>query len=105
MKGYASLLLSAGLLIAAKGMIAGSSSENSSVLYIGTVHDRADDQKSSATQCPVIKGPRYILQTETAAWALHDERKVAKFSGKRVSIRGKIIDGNQLTITEIAPVK
>ena len=100
MKGYASLLISAGLLMAGKGVI-----ENSSSLYIGTVHDRADDQKSSATQCPVIKGPRYILQTETAAWALRDEHKVAKFAGKRVSIRGKIVDGNQLTITEIAPVK
>ena len=71
--------------------------------YIGVVHDNTHMQSTPAQQCVIIKGPKYTLQTSDGAWILTDEKLVAPYAGKPVSIRGTITDGNKLHILSIAP--
>lgn len=100
MKGYALALALAGMSITTVSL----SAEKPST-YIGIIHDQAGQATANATQCPVIKGPRYTLQTGAAAWVLPDEQIVAKYAGQRVSIRAKITDGNKLKVIGITPAK
>ena len=41
--------------------------------FVGVVHDNQPVNAHNATQCVIIKGPRFTLQTETEAWVLSDE--------------------------------
>ena len=54
--------------------------------YVGTVRENSAAPSAAATQCPVIRAPKYILQTETDAWILTDEQLAAKFAGKKVVV-------------------
>ena len=100
MKRYALALALAGMSITGAGMAA-----DLSLTFAGTIHDHSRDSGAAATQCVVIKGPKYTLQTETEAWVLPDEQMVAKYAGKRVLIRGEVSDGNKLKVIEIVPAK
>jgi hypothetical protein len=74
---------------------------NPAKTYVGTVRENAGAPSTSATQCPVIRAPKYILQTETEAWILADEQLAAKYAGKKVAVTGSVSDGNRLRATSI----
>lgn len=74
---------------------------NSAKTYVGLVRENAGAPPDSATQCPVIRPPKYILQTETEAWILADEQLAAKYAGKKVAVTGSVSDGNRLKATSI----
>ena len=71
--------------------------------YVGTVRENSAAPSAAATQCPVIRAPKYILQTETDAWILTDEQLAAKFAGKKVVVTGPVSDGNRLKAISIKP--
>jgi hypothetical protein len=73
--------------------------------YVGIIRDNEGPRPDSATQCPVIKPPKYTLQTETEAWVLTDEQLAAKYAGKKVLVTGTLSNGNRLKVISIAPVK
>ena len=100
MKGYA-----LALVLAAMSLTSDKLSADQPSTYTGTIHDQAAQTTANATQCPVIKGPRYTLQTGDAAWVLPDEQLVAKYAGQKVSLRARVVDGNKLKVIAIAPVK
>lgn len=104
MKGYAFALALAGFSVAAVSLTGDSHSLQTGT-YTGTIHDQAAQITAEATQCPVIKGPRYTLQAGDAAWVLPDEQLVAKYAGRRVTVRANVIDGNKLKIIGIMPAK
>jgi hypothetical protein len=78
---------------------------NSSKTFQGTIVDRGGISTNPATQCPVIKPPRYTLQTETEAWILNDEKAAAKYAGKAVIVHGAVDRGNRLNVVSIKPVQ
>src|SRR5580698_7601268 len=65
---------------------------NSAKTYVGIVRENVGAPSTSATQCPVIRAPKYILQTETEAWILTDEQLAAKYTGKKVAVTGSVSD-------------
>ena len=77
--------------------------------FVGTVHgaiDNGEPAKSAlATQCPVIKAPKFTLQTESEAWVLTDEQLAAKYAGKKVAVTGTVTDGNRLKVISITPAR
>jgi uncharacterized protein DUF5818 len=78
---------------------------DSSKTYVGVVHENQSVNAHPAAQCAVIKGPRFVLQTENEAWVLSDEKTAAEFVGRKVAVRGTLRDGNRLQIIEIKPVQ
>jgi hypothetical protein len=95
MKRYALLLALTGIAMAA----------DSTRTYVGVVHDNQPVNPHNATQCVLIKGPRFTLQTKTEAWVLSDETAAAKYAGQKVSVTGAVTDGNKLRVTAIHPIK
>ena len=73
--------------------------------YSGVIYDNTKVNSTPATQCLVIKGPRYTLQTADGAWVVTDDKLAEKYAGKRVTITGTITDGNKLKVISIAPAK
>jgi hypothetical protein len=73
--------------------------------YIGIVRDNAGPRPDLATQCPVIRPPKYTLQTDTEAWVFADEQLAARYVGKKVLVRGTVTNGNKLKVDSIAPAK
>ena len=78
---------------------------SSAKTYVGTVRENAGAPSAAATQCPVVRAPKYILQTETEAWILTDEQLAAKYAGKKVVVTGPVSDGNKLKATSIRPAQ
>ncbi len=78
---------------------------NSPKTFVGVIHSNQPAQSALATQCPVIKAPKYILQTETEALVLSDEQLAAKYAGKKVVVTGTVTDGNQLKANSISPAR
>ncbi len=66
--------------------------------YVGIVHDNEGPRPFAATQCAVIRSPKYTLQTDTEAWVLTDEQLAGKYAGKKVVVRGTVKDGNRLEV-------
>jgi hypothetical protein len=95
MKRYAFLLALTGLSMTA----------DTPKTYTGVVHDGAPVDSHPATQCVVIKGPRYTLQTADGAYILTDEKTAAEYAGKKVEVRGTVTDGNKLHTIEIKPAQ
>jgi hypothetical protein len=73
--------------------------------FVGTVHNNDLDRSTPATQCPVIKTPKFTLQTETEAWVLTDEQLAAKYAGKKVSVTATVTGGNHLKVISITPAR
>ncbi len=95
MKRYAFLLALTGLSIIA----------DTPKTFTGVVHDGAPVNPHPATQCVVIKGPRFTLQTADGAWILTDEKRAAPYAGKKVEVLGTVTDGNKLHTIEIKPAQ
>jgi hypothetical protein len=95
MRRCAFLLVFAGVCVAAA----------SPKTFVGTVQKNEPARSALATQCPVIKAPKYTLQTDTEAWVLTDEQLAAKYAGKRVVISGTVSNGNQLKAISVSPAK
>jgi hypothetical protein len=89
------LLLTAGLGLA----------EKAAKTFVGVIHDNRPTADSRATQCPVIRGPIYTLQSGNEAWVLTDQKTPAKYAGKRVVVTGTIGNDNKLKVTSIAPAR
>lgn len=73
--------------------------------FVGVIHSNQPAQSVLATQCPVIKAPKYTLQTETEALVLTDEQLAAKYAGKKVVVTGMVSNGNQLRAISISPAR
>jgi len=73
--------------------------------FIGTIHVNEPVSTALATQCPVIKPPKFLLQTETEAWVLTDEQLAAKYTGKKVAVTGTVTGGNRKKVISITPAR
>jgi hypothetical protein len=91
MKWCALLLLAAGLGF----------EDKASSRFTGIVHDNQCVGPNCATQCPIVKGPKYTLQSGEGAWILSDQTTPARYVGKKVIVRGTVEPENRLKIISI----
>jgi hypothetical protein len=94
--------LSAGWLLAAF-LLAGTSPSTAPATFTGVIHDNRCAGPNCARQCPVIKDPKYTLQTEDEALVLSDQKTAARYNGKRVVVTGRITGTNKLQVVSIVP--
>jgi hypothetical protein len=78
--------------------------------FTGVIHDNRCVGPNCATQCPVVKGPVYTLQSGDDAWLLNyrtmpDQKTPAKYIGKKVIVTGTPGPGNKLNVASIAPAE
>jgi hypothetical protein len=90
------------LLLAAIGLCMGGTTPEK---FTGVVHDNRCVGPNCATQCPVKKGPVYTLQSGDEAWVLSDQKTLAPFVGRKVTITGKAGAGNKLKVVSIVPAR
>lgn len=86
-------------------VIAGILSAGQAKTFTGVVRDMSRMASTPAQQCPVIKGPKYTLQTQDGAFILVDENLVARYAGRKVNITGSLTDGNKLHVATISPAE
>ena len=72
--------------------------------FVGKVID-IQCGENCATECPLVKGIRYTLQTDEQAYVITDQKKAAAYAGKEVRIEGKLTSSNRLVIRSITPEK
>jgi len=95
MKWWALLLLTAALVFG----------EKAPQTFTGIIHDNRCFGPNCATQCPVIKGPKYTLQSGNEAWVLSDQKTPARYVGRKVIVTGVIGADNRLKVASIAPAR
>jgi hypothetical protein len=96
--------LSAGWLFASF-LLGGTSVPAAPATFTGVVHDNRCVGPNCARQCPVIKNPKYTLQTEDEALVLSDQKTAARYIGKRVIVTGRIEGDNKLQVVSIIPAR
>jgi hypothetical protein len=94
--------LSAGWLFAGL-VLAGTADATAPTTFRGVIHDNRCVGPNCARQCPVIKDPKYTLQTEDEALVLSDQKTAARYNGKRVVVTGRITGTNKLQVISIVP--
>ncbi len=96
--------LSAGWLFAGL-LLAGTAAATAPKTFTGVIHDNRCVGPNCARQCPIIKDPKYTLQTEDEALILSDQKIAARYNGKRVIVTGRIIGTNKLQVVSIVPAR
>ncbi len=95
---------SAGWLFAGL-LLAGTAAATAPTTFRGVIHDNRCEGPNCARQCPVIKDPKYTLQTEDEALILSDQNTAAHYNGKRVVVTGRITGTNKLQVISIIPAR
>jgi hypothetical protein len=94
--------LSAGWLFAGL-LLAGTAPSTAPTRFTGVIHDNRCVGPNCARQCPIIKDPKYTLQTEDEALVLSDQKTAARYNGGRVVVTGRITRTNKLQVVSIIP--
>jgi hypothetical protein len=84
-------------------LLAGTAAATTPATFTGVIHDNRCVGPNCARQCPVIKDPKYTLQTEDEALVLSDQKTAARYNGKRVVVTGRITGTNKLQVVSIVP--
>jgi hypothetical protein len=84
-------------------LLAGTAAATAPATFTGVIHDNRCVGPNCARQCPVIKDPKYTLQTEDEALVLSDQKTAARYNGKRVVVTGRITGTNKLQVVSIVP--
>jgi hypothetical protein len=83
-------------------LLAATSAATAPATFRGVIHDNRCVGPNCARQCPIIKDPKYTLQTEDEALVLSDQKTAARYNGKRVVVSGRRITGtNKLQVVSI----
>jgi hypothetical protein len=71
--------------------------------FTGVIYDNRCVGPNCATQCPVVKGPKYTLQSGDEAFVLTDQKTPAPYVGRKVVVTGTVEGNNRLKVTSIKP--